>query len=147
MNYIDKSEDINVDISTIFKLINNVDGYKDFLPWCKNSIIISNIDNIIIGEIEISKNLINWKFKTSNIYTKDKNIKLELVDGPFSHLNGEWNFKKKDNFNTKVSLYLEYQFDNRIIEMSLKPIFSSIMNSILDSFISEAFRIKNDKQA
>ena len=68
------------------------------------------------------------------------------MDGPFSHLNGEWNFKKKDNFNTQVSLYLEYQFDNRIIEMSLKPIFSSIMNSILDSFISEAFRIKNDKQ-
>ena len=90
--------------------------------------------------------LINWKFKTSNSYIKDKTIKLELVDGPFSHLNGEWNFKKKDNFNTQVSLYLEYQFDNRIIEMSLKPIFSSIMNSILDSFISEAFRIKNDKQ-
>ena len=108
--------------------------------------MISNIDNIIIGEIEISKNLINWKFKTSNSYIKDKTIKLELVDGPFSHLNGEWNFKKKDNFNTQVSLYLEYQFDNRIIEMSLKPIFSSIMNSILDSFISEAFRIKNDKQ-
>ena len=146
MNYIDKSEDINVDISTIFTLINNVDGYKSFLPWCKNSTIISNIDNIIIGEIEISKNLINWKFKTSNSYIKDKTIKLELVDGPFSHLNGEWNFKKKDNFNTQVSLYLEYQFDNRVIEMSLKPIFSSIMNSILDSFISEAFRIKNEKQ-
>ena len=46
----------------------------------------------------IDKNLINWKFKTSNSYIKDKTIKLELVDGPFSHLNGEWNFKKKDNF-------------------------------------------------
>ena len=43
---IDKSEDINVDISTIFTLINNVDGYKSFLPWCKNSTIISNIDNV-----------------------------------------------------------------------------------------------------
>ena len=40
MNYIDKSEDINVDVSTIFTLINDVDGYKDFLPWCKNSIIV-----------------------------------------------------------------------------------------------------------
>ena len=146
MNYIDKSEDINVDVSTIFTLINNVDGYKDFLPWCKNSIIVSDIDNIMIGEIEISKNLIYWRFKTSNSYIKDKIIKLELVDWPFSHLNGKWSFKKKDNFNTHVSLYLEYQFDNRVIEMSLKPIFSSIMNSILDSFISEAFRIKNEKQ-
>ena len=146
MNYIDKSEDINVDVSTIFTLINNVDGYKDFLPWCKNSIIVSDIDNIMIGEIEISKNLINWRFKTSNSYIKDKIIKLELVDGPFSHLNGKWSFKKRDNFNTHVSLYLEYQFDNRVIEISLKPIFSSIMKSILDSFISEAFRKKNEKQ-
>tara|TARA_Y100000992_G_C21114941_1_gene419066 strand:- start:171 stop:608 length:438 start_codon:yes stop_codon:yes gene_type:complete len=145
MNYIDKTENINVDVNTIFTLINNVDGYKDFLPWCKNSSIESNIDNIIVGEIEISKNLISWKFKTSNHYIEDKKIELKLVDGPFSHLKGEWNFKKKDNFNTQVNLYLEYQFDNRIIEMSLKPIFSSIMNSILDSFISEAFRIKNEK--
>ena len=95
MNYIDKTEDINVDVNTIFTLINNVDGYKDFLPWCKNSIILSDTDNILIGEIEISKNLINWRFKTSNTYIKDKKIKLDLVDGPFTHLNGEWNFKKK----------------------------------------------------
>ena len=79
-------------------------------------------------------------------HSQIKKIKLDLVDGPFTHLNGEWNFKKNDNYNTQVSLYLEYQFNNRIIEMSLKPIFSSIMNSILDSFISEAFRIKNEKQ-
>ncbi len=145
MNYIDKSEEINVNVGTIFNLINNVDGYKEFLPWCKNSSIESNSNEVIIGEIEISKNLINWKFKTSNKYIIDKKIVLELIEGPFSHLCGEWNFEKKDKFNTKVSLYLEYQFDNKIIEMSLKPIFSSIMDSILDSFISEAFRIKNEQ--
>ena len=42
MNYIDKSEEINVNVGTIFNLINNVDGYKEFLPWCKNSSIESN---------------------------------------------------------------------------------------------------------
>tara|TARA_Y100000816_G_C25801683_1_gene419867 strand:- start:43 stop:483 length:441 start_codon:yes stop_codon:yes gene_type:complete len=145
MNYIDKTEEINVNVSTIFKLINNVDGYKEFLPWCKNSFIESDADNVILGEIEISKNLVNWKFKTINKYKIDKKILLDLVEGPFSHSHGEWNFKKKDDFNTEVSLYLEYQFDNKIIEMSLKPIFSSIMDSILDSFISEAFRVKNEK--
>ena len=41
-----------------------------------------------------------------------------------------------------VELYLEYKFDSGIIELSIKPIFSKIMSSILDSFISEAFKRK-----
>ena len=82
----------------------------------------------------------NLKDLRKNLDTYKKNFKSRNANFDVE------DFKKKDNFNTQVSLYLEYQFDNRIIEMSLKPIFSSIMNSILDSFISEAFRIKNDKQ-
>ena len=143
MNYIDKVEEINVDVNTIFDLINNVANYKEFLPWCSNSIIDIDHDNIMHGEIEISKNLIDWKFKTSNKYVVNKEIQIELIDGPFSHLSGEWKFRKIDNFNTEVKLYLEYEVDNKVIEMSLKQIFSTIMNSILDSFISEAFRIKS----
>ena len=46
--------------------------------------------------------------------------------------------------NTSVQLYLEYEFDNKLVELSIKPIFSGIMSSILDSFISEAFRLKNN---
>ena len=134
---IDKSKDA-LKLANRNSCLNSVNNRIDFFqlniltqnPVKKFDLVVSNPPYISINEYRCL----------------DKTIKLELVDGPFSHLNGEWGFKKKDNFNTQVSLYLEYQFDNRIIEMSLKPIFSSIMNSILDSFISEAFRIKNDKQ-
>ena len=34
---------------------------------------------------------------------------------------------------------------NKLIEMSIKPVFSSIMSSILDSFISEAFKLKSNE--
>jgi ribosome-associated toxin RatA of RatAB toxin-antitoxin module len=111
MNYINKSEEINVDHELIFTLINNVGEYHKFLPWCSDSKIISDINSKMSAEIEISKNFISWKFST-------------------------------DNYNTTVELYLEYKFDSRIIELSIKPIFSKIMSSILDSFISEAFKRK-----
>ena len=144
MNYINKSEEINVNADMIFDLINNVDNYCKFLPWCSDSSIISNENNKMIAEIEISKSLVNWKFKTENTYKKNEIISLKLLDGPFSHLEGYWKFDVLDDYNTRVMLYLEYKFDNKLIEMSIKPVFSGIMSSILDSFISEAFKLKSN---
>ena len=145
MNYINKSEKINVSKEMIFNLINNVDEYQNFLPWCSSSTILSDDDHTMYAEIEISKSLVNWKFTTKNIIQKYKIIKLQLIDGPFKHLEGYWKFDEIDKYNTNVTLYLEYKFDNKLIEMSIKPVFSTIMSSILDSFISEAFKLKSNE--
>ena len=146
MNVVNQSEDINVNVSLIFDLINNVDRYSSFLPWCSNSSILSNSSSEMTAEIEIAGKPITWKFKTKNNYKINEIIKIKLVDGPFKNLEGYWKFNSIDDHNTSVSLYLEYEFNSKIIELSLKPIFTSIMSSILDSFISEAFRLKNEKQ-
>jgi ribosome-associated toxin RatA of RatAB toxin-antitoxin module len=142
MNYINKSEEINVDYKLIFSLINNVADYHKFLPWCSDSKIILDDGSKMSAEIEIAKNFVSWKFSTENTYDLNKKINIKLIDGPFNHLEGHWDFKKIDNYNTIVDLYLEYKFDSKIIELSIKPIFSNIMSSILDSFISEAFKRK-----
>ncbi len=146
MNVVNQSEDINVDISLIFSLINDVDRYSSFLPWCSNSSILSDSSSEMTAEIEISGKPIKWKFKTKNNYKINEIIKIQLVEGPFKNLEGYWKFHSLDENNTNVSLFLEYEFDSKIIELSLKPIFAGIMSSILDSFISEAFRLKNEKQ-
>ena len=145
MDCIKKNESINIDIQTIFTLINQVDKYSDFLPWCSNSKVISDKNNVMVGKISVSKNFVNWTFTTENHYIKNKKIYLTLIDGPFKNLNGEWSFLKIDNNNTQVSFILEYEFSNKIIELSIKPVFTSIMSSILDSFISEAFKVKYEK--
>ncbi len=144
MDYIRKNELINVNVEIIFDLINDVDNYDTFLPWCSESRIISHDENVVEAEINISKNFLKWKFSTKNKYFHNNRINLELLDGPFSHLTGYWLFKIIDTNNTSVELYLEYEFDNKLIELSIKPIFSNIMTSILDSFISQAFQLKNN---
>ena len=146
MKNIHKEEDINIDIETIFNLINDIKSYPNYLPWCTKSEVKEESDDIIIGKIFISKSFINWNFSTKNTIKKNESISLELVDGPFESLTGKWLFSPINQFNTRVSLDIDYKFKSSIIELSIEPIFSSIMNSILDSFISEAFRIKNEKQ-
>ncbi len=145
MDYIKKEESINIDIETIFTLVNQVDKYSDFLPWCNGSKIISNENNIMIGEISVSKNLVKWTFTTENHYIDNEKIQLKLLDGPFKSLNGLWSFSRVNKNTTIVNFVLEYEFSNKIIELSIKPVFTSIMTSILDSFISEAFRMKYEK--
>ena len=88
------------------------------------------------------KSLIKWNFSTENLINKNKSIDLKLVDGPFDDFNGRWQFIRIDDNNTKVSLEINYKFKSTIIELSIEPIFTSIMNSILQSFIQEAFKLK-----
>ena len=144
MKRIYKQEDINIDISTIFNLINDVENYPNYLPWCTSTKVDRKSESLLIGEIYISKSLIKWNFSTKNQIEKNKSIRLKLVDGPFDSLDGQWLFSPIDEHNTKVSLEISYKFKSSIIELSIEPIFTSIMNSILESFIQEAFKLKYD---
>ena len=144
MKRIFKEEDINIDIETIFNLINDINSYPNYLPWCTKTEVTEKPGHSIIGKIFISKSFINWNFSTKNTIKKNESISLELVDGPFESLNGKWSFSVIDGFNTRVSLEINYKFKSSLIELSIEPIFTSIMNSILKSFIQEAFKSKYD---
>ena len=142
MKKIHKEEEINVDVKTIFNLINEVENYPNFLPWCTKTEVTKESENINTGKIYISKSFINWSFSTKNTIDMNKSITLSLIDGPFDELVGQWLFKTIDSNNTQVTLDIDYKFKNSLIEISIEPIFSSIMNSILKSFIDQAFKIK-----
>jgi ribosome-associated toxin RatA of RatAB toxin-antitoxin module len=142
MKKIYKEEEINVTMSIIFNLINNIEEYPKFLPWCKKTEVTKESENSQIGKIFISKSFINWSFSTKNIIVRNKSISLSLIDGPFDKLDGSWNFKEIDDNNTLVSLEINYKFKNSLIELSIEPIFTTIMNSILESFVDQAFKIK-----
>ena len=144
MKRIYKQEDINIDISTIFNLINDVENYPNYLPWCTSTEVDRKSESLLIGKIFVSKSFIRWNFSTKNQIKKNESIKLELVDGPFDSLDGQWLFSPIDEHNTKVSLEISYKIKSSIIELSIEPIFTSIMNSILESFIQEAFKLKYD---
>ncbi len=142
MKRIYKEEDINIATPIIFDLINNVEKYPDFLPWCTKTEVEHESENIINGKIFISKSFIKWDFSTKNTIEKNKSICLSLIDGPFESLDGKWTFTSIDKNNTNVSLEINYKFKNSLIELSIEPIFTTIMNSILKSFISQAFKEK-----
>ena len=46
MKNIHKEEEINIDIETIFNLINDIESYPNYLPWCTKSEVREESANI-----------------------------------------------------------------------------------------------------
>jgi ribosome-associated toxin RatA of RatAB toxin-antitoxin module len=125
----------------MFKIVNDVENYPDFLPWCSGSKIINSEPNLLIAKIDIGKAGINQSFTTSNILFESNLIEIKLVDGPFSHLEGTWQFITLDEDCCKIILNLEYEVSNKLFNFALSAIFEQIASTLVDSFCKRAKNI------
>jgi ribosome-associated toxin RatA of RatAB toxin-antitoxin module len=146
MSHIQRSALVHYSAEEMYYLVNNVADYASFLPWCRSSAVESETDSEMIASVEISKGVLNKTFTTRNQLQKGQRIDLELVDGPFKKLSGSWQFDalKTDNA-CKVSLNLEFEFDNVMMSIAAKPIFTQIANSLVDSFCKRAVVVYGER--
>ncbi len=122
----------------MFELVNNIDDYSQFLNWCDSSSILNQSDNQITASVHINQGGLKQSFSTLNTLTPYKSIEMQLLDGPFDELSGEWRFETLGENASKVHLTLQFKFKSMLIDMALSPVFKSITNSQLDAFVSRA---------
>ena len=122
----------------MFELVNNINDYSQFLNWCDSSSILNQSDDQITASVEINKGGIKQTFSTLNTLTPYQSIAMELVDGPFDELSGEWRFEPLGENAAKIHLDLQFKFKSMLIDMALLPVFKNIANSQLDSFVARA---------
>ena len=122
----------------MFELVNNIDDYSQFLNWCDSSSILNQSDGQITASVQINQGGLKQSFSTLNTLTPYKSIEMQLLDGPFDELSGEWRFETLGENASKVHLTLQFKFKSMLIDMALSPIFKSIANSQLDAFVARA---------
>jgi len=122
----------------MFELVNNIDDYSQFLNWCDSSSILNQSDDQITASVQINQGGLKQSFSTLNTLTPYKSIEMQLLDGPFDELSGEWRFETLGENASKVHLTLQFKFKSMLIDMALSPIFKSIANSQLDAFVARA---------
>ena len=76
----------------MYLLVTAVDQYPQYLPWCDQARIVASDDLGVTAEVGISFSGIRQTFTTRNTHTPDQRVAMSLVKGPFSSLDGEWNF-------------------------------------------------------
>jgi len=130
----------------MYQLVNNVDAYASFLPWCRSSKILSQSETEMVACVEIAKGVLNKTFTTRNTLHQDRRIELVLVDGPFKKLQGYWQFDvMKTDSACKVNLDLEFEFDSAMISIAAKPIFMQIATTLVDAFCKRAVEVYGER--
>ena len=138
MTTISKSALVSYLPEEMFKLVDDIEAYSEFLPWCGKATEISRDENNVEASLFISHSGLNKEFTTQNKNTAFERIEMQLVDGPFKNLDGVWLFEPLGETACKISLNLNFEFSSKIISLTLGPVFSKIANNLVDAFIKRA---------
>jgi len=139
MNVIKRNALVSYSARQMFELVNSIEDYPRFLPWCSSSEIVSKTAKEIVASLEISWKGIHKTFTTKNELTPFTDIKISLVKGPLRHLEGTWKFHNLGaDEGCKVTLDLEFEFAGGLIDRFFEPIFNHIANSLVDAFCKRA---------
>jgi len=122
----------------MYELVLDVEQYQRFLPWCSNSRRLSGDDAQVCGEIEVERIGIRQKFSTCNQLTPYERIGIQLKEGPFKELKGEWRFVPLRADACRVELELRFEFSGRLINTAFGAVFNQIANTLVDAFCKRA---------
>jgi ribosome-associated toxin RatA of RatAB toxin-antitoxin module len=128
----------------MFDLVTDVARYPAFLPWCDQARITDQHETGVTAEIGLSFGGIRQTFTTRNEHVPGREVRMRLVKGPFSQLDGQWSFQPVGDGNQracKVELTLNYGFSNATLGSLVGPVFDRIAGSLVDAFVKRAEQV------
>jgi ribosome-associated toxin RatA of RatAB toxin-antitoxin module len=125
----------------MYALVEDVVAYPDFLPWCIGATLHSRNTEIIEASLEMQRSGIKKSFRTRNTLQPGIAMGIALVGGPFRHLVGDWHFEQLGEDGSKVSLHMEFEFENRMTDTLFGRYFEDTCNSLIDSFTKRAHKM------
>ena len=128
----------------MYLLVTEVAQYPKFLPWCDRARVVTSDEGGMTAEIGISFSGIRQTFTTRNRHVPGHQVAIELVDGPFSKLEGAWNFLPLGDGTQracKVELTLNYSFGSTTLGKLVGPVFDKIAGGLVDAFVKRAAQV------
>jgi len=141
LSVVEKSVLVGHSSQQMFDLVDTVEAYPEFLPWCNAAEVLYRDAVRTRATIHISYRGLTQKFTTENTKEPPLKITVRLVEGPFRILDGEWRFTPLAEQACRIDFRLHYEFSSRILEMLVGPVFSFIANTLVDAFVTRAEKL------
>lgn len=125
----------------MFDLVDRVEDYPKFLPWCGGTELISRTAEHTAARIHVSYHGIKARFATENAKESPHWMKIALREGPFRRLDGGWRFVALGDDGCKVEFRLHYEFSSNVLEKALGPVFNMIVTTFVDCFVKRAHQV------
>src|ERR1700747_2309818 len=138
MREVKRSALVNRSPAELFALINDIESYPQFLPWCTYARVLSRSPTEIVATIGVRQGPLHGEFTTRNTLEADRRIDMKLVSGPFRTLAGEWRLTPIDPEGCRVELTMRFAFSHRLTAALFEPKFAATIGSLVDAFVARA---------
>ncbi|RTL37523.1 MAG: type II toxin-antitoxin system RatA family toxin [Burkholderiales bacterium] len=129
----------------MYELVTQVERYPEFLPWCSKVEVLAREGDSVTARLHLAYAGVKHAFTTRNRNEEGRSVRMELVDGPFSRLDGVWEFLPLNKPGSdaeasacKIAFELNYAFSSGALEAVVSPVFDRIANTFVDSFVQRA---------
>lgn len=141
MALVEKSVLIAHSAAQMFDLVDRVEDYPVFLPWCSRTELKFRDAQKTAATLWINYHSVKSHFTTENSKEYPLLMTIRLVDGPFRRLEGLWKFRPLAENACKIEFQLSYEFSSRMFEKVIGPVFSHIANTFVDAFVKRASQV------
>lgn len=138
MRKVQRSAIVPFSAEAMFDLVADVESYPQFLPGCSGGKIHSREGGDVRASIALARGPLQTEFRTRNRLERPRRIVMALEEGPFSELQGEWEFTPLGTEGSKVALNIRFAFANRVTDLLLGPPFEALCNELVDAFVRRA---------
>jgi ribosome-associated toxin RatA of RatAB toxin-antitoxin module len=130
----------------MYALVDDVDAYSEFLPWCGGSAVLERSGAITVARVDIDFKALKKSFVTENTSEPGARIEIRLREGPFRQLSGTWTFVPVGEGGSRVELDLQFEFSGTLVDRLLGPVFKGISGSMVDSFVERARKVYGQRR-
>ena len=146
MKHVKKSVLLWYSPAEMYRLVTDVAAYPEFLPWCERGEVLAHVADEMTARVHLAYAGVRHAFTTRNLHVPDRQVRVTLVDGPFSTLEGAWEFVSigragMDQPACRIEFDLRYAFSSRPLEAVLSPVFDRVANTFVDSFVTRAEQV------
>jgi len=138
---VQKSALVKFSAQQMFDIVNNIEAYPEYFPWCKSSRILSQSKNIVEAQLVIAKGGLQKSFATHNKLDHGGRIYMTLLDGPFKSLEGVWSFMPLREDASKISLDLEFEVAGKLASLTFGSVFNQLCSGMVSAFSQRAKQI------
>jgi ribosome-associated toxin RatA of RatAB toxin-antitoxin module len=141
LKVVERSAIVGFSAAQMFALVNDVGRYPEFLPWCDGAHVEDVSPTIRDASVSIARGPLRTQFTTRNHLTPDAQILMNLLDGPFSSLIGQWRFEQIGDHGSRVTFRVEFEFKNGLLAAAFNAIFETLCGTIVAAFVQRAREI------
>jgi ribosome-associated toxin RatA of RatAB toxin-antitoxin module len=143
MKHVRKSVLLWYSAREMYDLVTGITTYPEFLPWCNSADVIEQHPDGVTARLGLAYKGVRHAFTTRNVQVAGEQVQVQLVDGPFSTLEGLWIFKSLAKKGApqqacKIEFDMRYAFASPALEAVVSPVFDAVANTFVDSFVKRA---------